>query len=288
MTFSLVRLSWFCATLLVATTVQQANSAAVTIGTTHNYRDGKLHGVVTTIRGLLAKNSPAQTTKVNEACMPGRDKFQFIYTFDDGFFLQGYTSTSDLTLQWCQGPSYKKYPPIKLDISCTSQYSTDGYSTEAGYGPNKGEHPAVSKCTFKTLQGTDCECAQYCSYGSPEDQTTATTQQQTVAVSQPTTTCAAGMDKYHYTHSFEGGCTLEGYSTTSSVMVSLCDKKDTVMILDLSCNYNYTLGKKGYSTEDGFGPTKGFHPAIIDYSIKRTVIATTHDHRRFSLAHAPA
>jgi len=254
------------------------------------------------LRGLKSLTS---FTKVYDVCVAGRDSWHFIYTFDDGCVLQGYTSTSDLTLQWCQGPSYKQYPPIKLDISCTSQYSTDGYSTEAGYGPNKNEHPAISKYTIKTLQATDCECAQYCSYGSPEDQSTTTTSQQIVPqqpvplpscstikckegyqckegvgcvqnpitssqvqVSQPTTTCKAGTDKYHYTYLFEGGCTLEGYSTTSSVLVNWCNKAYPAIKLDLSCTYNYTAGMSGYSNVAGFGPTKGTHPAIIDYSIK--------------------
>ncbi len=124
----------------------------------------KTSGGASKLRGLKKA-----LTKVYDSCVPGRDSWHFIYTFDDGCVLQGFASTSDLTLEWCQGPSFKSYPPIKLDISCTSPYSKAGYSAVAGFGPVQGEHPAVAQYTIKTLETNDCECAQYCSYGSQEE-----------------------------------------------------------------------------------------------------------------------
>jgi len=103
---------------------------------------------------------PSVFTTVNDACVAGTDTWHFIYKFTDDCILQGYTTTPDLTLKYCDGST------IKLDISCsTNPYDKDGFSTKAGYGPSKG-NAAVAKYTIKSLQSGTCECAQYCAYGT--------------------------------------------------------------------------------------------------------------------------
>ena len=97
---------------------------------------------------------------VDNVCQEGHHKFYFNYTFADGCNLQGYTTTADLFLEYCNGS------PIKLDISCTYEYSNDGFSNNDGFGPKKGEHSAVTQYTIKTLQD-NCACAQYCFHTAP-------------------------------------------------------------------------------------------------------------------------
>lgn len=61
------------------------------------------------------------------------DCMNFIFSFAESCILQGYTKTTNLLLEYCDGSS------IKLDISCTSEYNTDGFSNMIGFGPNKGD-----------------------------------------------------------------------------------------------------------------------------------------------------
>jgi len=98
-------------------------------------------------------------TCVDRVCKEGVHKYHFLYTFADGCVLQGYTKTSDLLLQYCDGNS-----TIRLDISCTSDY-VNGLSTNSSFGPNaEDKHAPVADYTIKTLQ-ENCECAQYCGHG---------------------------------------------------------------------------------------------------------------------------
>lgn len=116
---------------------------------------GTLRGS-TTARGL---NSNLMSC-VDKVCKKGLHKFYFNYSFVDGCVLQGYTKYTDLQLEYCDGSS------IRIDISCTSEYSKEGFSTVAGFGPTKGQNPAISQYTIKTLQ-SDCACAQYCLHTAP-------------------------------------------------------------------------------------------------------------------------
>lgn len=97
---------------------------------------------------------------VDNFCKKGLHKFYFNYSFVDGCVLQGYTKDTDLQLEYCDGSS------IKIDISCTSEYSKEGFSTVPGFGPTKGQNPAISQYTITTLQN-DCACAQYCLHTAP-------------------------------------------------------------------------------------------------------------------------
>jgi hypothetical protein len=99
-------------------------------------------------------------TCVDNVCKEGFHKFYFNYSFADGCILQGYTTTTDLFLEYCDGST------IKLDISCAYEYSDDGFSKRAEFGPIKGEHSALIQYTIKTIQD-NCACAQYCFHTTP-------------------------------------------------------------------------------------------------------------------------
>lgn len=126
-----------------------------TSSTTSSGNPGKLRG----------SNSRALKTSlytcVDNVCQEGLHKFYFNYSFADGCVLQGYTKTTDLLLEYCDGSS------IQLDISCTSEYSPAGFSNKVGFGPIEGEQSPITQYTIKTLQ-ENCACAQYCYHTAPE------------------------------------------------------------------------------------------------------------------------
>jgi hypothetical protein len=57
-------------------------------------------------------------------------------------------------MQWCQGPSYKQYPPIKLDIRGSSAINNGFASNTEGYQGNGYSNTSLSSSSFTgTLTG---------------------------------------------------------------------------------------------------------------------------------------
>jgi hypothetical protein len=112
--------------------------------------EGQLRGII----GTRALNGNLISC-VDKVCKAGQHKFYFRYSFVDGCVLDGYTKSTDLLLEYCDGSL------IKIDIGCTKEYSKEGYSTSPAFGPTKGVNPAIYQYTIKTLY-SDCQCAYYC------------------------------------------------------------------------------------------------------------------------------
>lgn len=158
----------------------------ITTGRAHSRSDtGSLRG--STARILDTK----LFTCVDNVCKEGFHQFYFNYSFADGCILQGYTTTAELFLEYCDGS------PIKLDISCTYEYSNDGFSKSAEFGPIKGKHSALTQYTIKTIQD-NCACAQYCFHTAP------VTSQQTLYL--PSNRICEGVTCFDGFHCDNGRC----------------------------------------------------------------------------------
>lgn len=139
--FKMIHLSYILAIFLSSSVITNSRNEAAA---------SQLRGITATraLNGNLI-------SCVDKLCKAGLHNFYFRYSFVDGCVLDGYTKRTDLALKYCDGSL------IRIDISCTNEYSVEGYSTSPDFGPTKGVNPAINQYTIKTLR-SDCQCAQYC------------------------------------------------------------------------------------------------------------------------------